>query len=127
MNLEFHFCYPFKVGNFPCIYSLTCQKQYNLMNCLSASCCFFLVRFSSVIVIDVRNCFQMAKLSKLFFELKLILYGNVENEPVAEACAELTQEFFKENTLRLLIIFLPKLNLEVRMLNNNILYFNHVT
>ncbi|RVW57817.1 putative MO25-like protein [Vitis vinifera] len=47
-------------------------------------------------------------------ELKLILYGSGENEPVAEACAELTQEFFKENTLRLLIIFLRKLNLEAR-------------
>lgn len=69
----------------------------------------------------------MAELSKLICELKMTLYGNGENEPVAEACAELTQEFFKENTLRLLIIFLPKLNLEVRMLNNNISYINHVT
>lgn len=59
----------------------------------------------------------MAELSKLMWELKLILYGSGENEPVAEACAELTEEFFRDNTLRLLIIFLPKLNLEVRILN----------
>ena len=78
------------------------------------------------VVIDVKTCFQMAELSKLIWELKLILYGSGENEPVAEACAELTQEFFKENTLRLLIIFLRKMNLEVRMLNINILYINHV-
>ena len=48
-------------------------------------------------------------------ELKSILYGNSEAEPVAEACAQLTQEFFREDTLRLLITCLPKLNLEVRI------------
>lgn len=57
--------------------------------------------------------FQMMELSKLLRELKSILYGNSESEPVSEACAQLTQEFFRENTLRLLIICLPKLNLEV--------------
>ncbi|XXG81900.1 hypothetical protein AAC387_Pa09g2437 [Persea americana] len=57
---------------------------------------------------------KMAELSKLIRELKSILYGNSESEPVTEACAQLTQEFFKENTLRLLIICLPKLNLEAR-------------
>jgi calcium binding protein 39 len=46
--------------------------------------------------------------------MKVILYGNSESEPVAEACAQLTQEFFIENTLRLLIKGLPKLNLEAR-------------
>ncbi|KAL6315123.1 hypothetical protein AAG906_035331 [Vitis piasezkii] len=63
---------------------------------------------------DTKRELKMAELSKLIWELKLILYGSGENEPVAEACAELTQEFFKENTLRLLIIFLRKLNLEAR-------------
>lgn len=58
-------------------------------------------------------CWQMVELSKLIRELKSILYGNSEAEPVAEACAQLTQEFFRENTLRLLINCLPKLNLEV--------------
>ena len=52
-------------------------------------------------------------LAKNIRELKAILYGNGESEPVTEACVQLTQEFFKENTLRLLIIHLPKLNLEV--------------
>ena len=55
----------------------------------------------------------MADLAKNTRELKSILYGNSESEPVPEACAQLTQEFFRENTLRLLIICLPKLNLEV--------------
>ncbi|KAG6768944.1 hypothetical protein POTOM_024556 [Populus tomentosa] len=57
---------------------------------------------------------QMADLAKNTRELKSILYGNSESEPVPEACAQLTQEFFRENTLRLLIICLPKLNLETR-------------
>lgn len=57
---------------------------------------------------------KMAELSKLIRELKSILYGNSESEPVTEACTQLTQEFFKENTLRLLILCIPKLNLEAR-------------
>ncbi|CAL5408215.1 unnamed protein product [Camellia sinensis] len=57
---------------------------------------------------------KMSELSRLIRELKVILYGNSEAEPVAEACAQLTQEFFRENTLRLFIICLPKLNLEAR-------------
>lgn len=57
---------------------------------------------------------KMAELDVLIRELKLILYGNGESEPVAEACAQLTQQFFTENTLRLLIVCLPKLNLEAR-------------
>lgn len=56
---------------------------------------------------------QMLELSKNVRELKSILYGNSESEPVAEACTQLTQEFFREDTLRLLIKCLPKLNLEV--------------
>ncbi|KAF8410826.1 hypothetical protein HHK36_003363 [Tetracentron sinense] len=57
---------------------------------------------------------KMAELGKLIRELKSILYGNGESEPVSEACAQLTQEFFRENMLRLLIICIPKLNLEAR-------------
>ncbi|XP_004293374.1 PREDICTED: putative MO25-like protein At5g47540 [Fragaria vesca subsp. vesca] len=57
---------------------------------------------------------KMAELSKNIRELKCILYGNSESEPVSEACAQLTQEFFREDTLRLLITCLPKLNLEAR-------------
>lgn len=55
----------------------------------------------------------MMELSKLIRDLKQVLYGDSESEPVAESCAQLTQEFFRENTLRLLITCLPKLNLEV--------------
>ncbi|PKA58218.1 Putative MO25-like protein [Apostasia shenzhenica] len=57
---------------------------------------------------------KMTELSRLIRELKSILYGNSEAEPVYEACAQLTQEFFRENTLRLLIICIPKLSLEAR-------------
>ncbi|KAI3741011.1 hypothetical protein L1987_58675 [Smallanthus sonchifolius] len=57
---------------------------------------------------------KFATLTKLLRELKQILYGNSEAEPVSEACAQLTQEFFKVNTFRLLIVCLPKLNLEAR-------------
>ncbi|RZS07167.1 hypothetical protein BHM03_00037952 [Ensete ventricosum] len=60
------------------------------------------------------NKLKMAELCKNIRELKSVLYGNSESEPVAEACAQLTQEFFRENTLRLLIVCLPKLNLEAR-------------
>ncbi|PKI69201.1 hypothetical protein CRG98_010406 [Punica granatum] len=56
----------------------------------------------------------MADLYKNLREMKSILYGNSESEPLSEPCAQLTQEFFRENTLRLLIICLPKLNLEAR-------------
>jgi len=55
----------------------------------------------------------MVELSKSIRDLKLILYGNSEAEPVAEACAQLTQEFFKADTLRRLLTSLPNLNLEV--------------
>ncbi|KAI3466514.1 hypothetical protein Pfo_023177 [Paulownia fortunei] len=57
---------------------------------------------------------KMMELSKLIRDLKQVLYGDSESEPVSEACAQLTQEFLRENTLRLLIICLPKLNLEAR-------------
>uniref|UniRef100_A0A7C9ED61 MO25-like protein n=2 Tax=Opuntia streptacantha TaxID=393608 RepID=A0A7C9ED61_OPUST len=57
---------------------------------------------------------KMEELGKLIEELKFILYGSSESEPIPEACAQVTQEFFQENTLRLLILCLPKLNLEAR-------------
>jgi calcium binding protein 39 len=63
---------------------------------------------------DAKREEKMAELSKNIRELKCILYGNGEHEPVTEACVQLTQEFFRENTLRLLIICIPKLNLETR-------------
>ncbi|CAA6662906.1 unnamed protein product [Spirodela intermedia] len=63
---------------------------------------------------DAKREDKMAELAKLLRELKSILYGSSEMEPVPEACAQLTQEFFRENTMRLLIVCLPKLNLEAR-------------
>ncbi|XP_020571540.1 putative MO25-like protein At5g47540 [Phalaenopsis equestris] len=57
---------------------------------------------------------KITELCKLIWELKSLLYGNNEAEPVPEACAQLTQEFFRENTLRLLIVCLPKLTLEAQ-------------
>lgn len=55
---------------------------------------------------------KMAELSKLIQDLKLILSGNSETEPVPENCVQLTQEFFQEDTFRLLVVCLPRLTLE---------------
>ncbi|KAB5519073.1 hypothetical protein DKX38_023392 [Salix brachista] len=69
---------------------------------------------SSTSLSDSKREEKMSELAKNIRELKSILYGNSESEPVSEACAQLTQEFFRENTLRLLIVCLPQLNLEAR-------------
>ncbi|KAL1560017.1 putative MO25-like protein [Salvia divinorum] len=63
---------------------------------------------------EIKRDKKMLELSKLMRDLKQVLYGDSEAEPVAEACTQLTQEFFREDTLRLLITCLPKLNLETR-------------
>jgi calcium binding protein 39 len=55
----------------------------------------------------------MEDLSKTITETKFTLYGNGEAEPIAEACTQLTKEFFRENTLRLIIVCLPHMDLEV--------------
>ncbi|XP_060212728.1 putative MO25-like protein At5g47540 [Lycium barbarum] len=57
---------------------------------------------------------KMMELGKTLRDLKCVLYGNGQSEPVSDACSQLTQEFFREDTLRLLINMLPKLNLEAR-------------
>ncbi|XP_074574042.1 putative MO25-like protein At5g47540 [Curcuma longa] len=57
---------------------------------------------------------KMSELCKNIRELKFVLYGDSASEPVVEACTQLTQQFFRQNTLRLLIICLPKLNLEAK-------------
>lgn len=64
--------------------------------------------------VGMKHAEKMAQLNKLIHELKGILYGDNESEPAAEACAQLTQEFFSEDTFRLLVICLPKLDLEAR-------------
>lgn len=43
----------------------------------------------------------------------MILYGSDQSDPSADACEQLTQEFFREDTYRLLIVNLPKLSLGV--------------
>ncbi|CAH9107775.1 unnamed protein product [Cuscuta epithymum] len=57
---------------------------------------------------------KMAEIDTLIREMKAVLYGSSESEPTTEACAQLTQEFFKGDTLRLIVLCLPKLNLEAR-------------
>ncbi|CAA0836523.1 Putative MO25-like protein [Striga hermonthica] len=54
------------------------------------------------------------ELGKHIQHLRKILYGDSQSEPLSDACAQLAQEFFRDNTLRLLIVCLPKLNLEAR-------------
>ncbi|KAL3565304.1 hypothetical protein D5086_033350 [Populus alba] len=46
--------------------------------------------------------------------MKSIAYGNDESSAVSRACAQLTEEFFRENTLLLLIVCLPKMTSEVQ-------------
>ncbi|KAH6822698.1 Mo25 family protein [Perilla frutescens var. hirtella] len=57
---------------------------------------------------------KLAQLDADIRELKSILYGIEESEPVAEACAQVTQELFTDDTVRLLIVCLPKINFETR-------------
>lgn len=57
---------------------------------------------------------KLVELGKNIRDMKIVLYGNSEAEPVPEACAQLTQEIFREDAMRLLIQSLPKLDLEVR-------------
>eukprot|EP00249_Psilotum_nudum_P016487 c25850_g1_i1 orf=772-1794(+) len=57
---------------------------------------------------------KMTELTKNIREMKFILYGNSESEPVPEACSQLTQEVFRDSTLKRLVFCLPKLDLETR-------------
>ncbi|PIN26163.1 Conserved protein Mo25 [Handroanthus impetiginosus] len=57
---------------------------------------------------------KLQQLDAYIQEMKSILYGIDGAEPIPEACAKLTQEFFSDDIMRLLILCLPKLNLETR-------------
>ncbi|KAL6143998.1 hypothetical protein ACLB2K_054693 [Fragaria x ananassa] len=57
---------------------------------------------------------KMEELTKSMLEIRTLLYGNGESEPNKDTCAQLTQEFFREDMFRLLIASLSKLNLETR-------------
>ncbi|XP_021739578.1 putative MO25-like protein At5g47540 [Chenopodium quinoa] len=71
-----------------------------------------------ILINDTTNVDQATnwkeELGELFADVKSILYGTSEAEPVPESCAQVTQEFFREDTLRLLIFCLRKLDLEAR-------------
>ncbi|KAM0029257.1 putative armadillo-like helical protein [Helianthus debilis subsp. tardiflorus] len=53
---------------------------------------------------------KVRELTRLIHEVKIVLYGDDMSEPHEDACAKLTQEFFKEDILRLLITHLPHLD-----------------
>ncbi|GLT46251.1 hypothetical protein SLA2020_200220 [Shorea laevis] len=57
---------------------------------------------------------KMAILANLILEIRTTLFGNGQAEPSAEACAQVTLEFFNNDTFRLLINCLPKLDLGAR-------------
>ncbi|KAL6330384.1 hypothetical protein AAG906_040313 [Vitis piasezkii] len=57
---------------------------------------------------------KVSELNKCILEIRTILYGIDGAEPVLEACTQLTLEFLKEDTIRLLIVSLPKLDLGAR-------------
>ncbi|CAI0432163.1 unnamed protein product [Linum tenue] len=59
---------------------------------------------------------KMAELGKVLVEIRTILFGEGQSEPNAEACSQLTQEFFREDTLRILIVCIPKLDLGSRQI-----------
>ncbi|WOH03154.1 hypothetical protein DCAR_0522548 [Daucus carota subsp. sativus] len=56
------------------------------------------------------NTKKMSEVKKVILEMRTILYGSDQSEPTTEACAKLTEEFFKEDTMHLLIVCLPKLD-----------------
>ncbi|KAG6552555.1 hypothetical protein Mapa_005865 [Marchantia paleacea] len=64
--------------------------------------------------VDARKEEKLNDLNRNIRDMKNILYGSSETEPVPETCAQLTNEIFKDNTFRLLIQCLPKLDLEAR-------------
>ncbi|CAI0383812.1 unnamed protein product [Linum tenue] len=59
---------------------------------------------------------KMAELGKTLVEIRTILFGEGQSEPNAEACSQLTQEFFREDTIRILIVCIPKLDLGSRQI-----------
>ncbi|KAL4581407.1 hypothetical protein LXL04_017621 [Taraxacum kok-saghyz] len=59
---------------------------------------------------DIREAKRQEKareLTRLIHEMMVVLYGDDTCQPHVEPCAKLTQEFFKEDILRLLVGYLP--------------------
>ena len=75
--------------------------------------------------VDILTSLQMSEFNKCILEMRSILYGIDGAEPVLEACAQLTQEFMKEDTIRLLIVCLPKLDLGVRIMNTVVTHYHY--
>ncbi|KAG2554405.1 hypothetical protein PVAP13_9KG611300 [Panicum virgatum] len=65
---------------------------------------------------DTKLEHRMTELTKSIKEMKVILYGNGEEDPCDEACKQLTKEFFKKNVdiFRQLVVCLPHLDLETQ-------------
>ncbi|RLN42815.1 putative MO25-like protein [Panicum miliaceum] len=65
---------------------------------------------------DTKLEHRMTELSKSIKEMKVILYGNGEEDPCDEACKQLTKEVFKKNVdvFRQLVVCLPRLDLETQ-------------
>ncbi|KAJ8748609.1 hypothetical protein K2173_007599 [Erythroxylum novogranatense] len=57
---------------------------------------------------------KMSELNKLLLQMRTVLYGDGQKEPNSEACAQLTQHFFKDDSFRSLVLGLPKLDLGAR-------------
>ncbi|XP_024980472.1 putative MO25-like protein At5g47540 [Cynara cardunculus var. scolymus] len=53
---------------------------------------------------------KICELRKVILEMRTVLYGDERSEPAEDACVKLTQEFFKEDTLRVLIASLTSLD-----------------
>ena len=53
---------------------------------------------------------QISELGKLLLDIRTVLYGDGQIEPSSDACAQLTKEFFQNDTFRLLINCLPCLD-----------------
>eukprot|EP00245_Coleochaete_scutata_P018210 TRINITY_DN9346_c0_g1_i2.p1 TRINITY_DN9346_c0_g1~~TRINITY_DN9346_c0_g1_i2.p1 ORF type:complete len:344 (-),score=76.82 TRINITY_DN9346_c0_g1_i2:525-1556(-) len=56
----------------------------------------------------------LEELSRSLREMKIILYGDSENEPTPEASTQLTAEVFKDNFFRVLVTQIPRLEFEAR-------------
>ncbi|KAL9316824.1 hypothetical protein ACSQ67_017825 [Phaseolus vulgaris] len=74
-----------------------------------------------IIFVDSKTCTRESKreeklsdLSKTILEIRTVLYGNGESEPNPDACAQITREFFRDDTFRIFILYLGKLKLGAR-------------
>ncbi|KAL4588935.1 hypothetical protein LXL04_001835 [Taraxacum kok-saghyz] len=53
---------------------------------------------------------KISELRKVIHEMRTVLYGSDRSEPLEEPCAKLTQEFFRGDTMRMLLASLPNLD-----------------